>query len=50
MFGSDDYCAPGVVEEHLEDVRSSVIELGVCDEVKELLRRLDAVAEEMGDE
>ena len=51
LFGSDDYCEPGVVEKELEELRSSVMELGVdCGEVKELLRRIDAVAENMRDE
>ena len=51
LFGSDDYCEPGVFDKELEDVRSDVMELGVdCDEVKELLRRIDAVAENMSDE
>jgi hypothetical protein len=50
LFGGD-WCAPGIVDKELEDVRSSVMELGVdCDEVKELLRRIDAVAENMSDE
>jgi hypothetical protein len=51
LFGSDDYCEPGVVDKKLEELRSSVMELGVdCGEVKELLRRIDAVAENMSDE
>jgi hypothetical protein len=55
LFGSDDYCVPGTVEKQLEELRSDVMELGaddheLSDEVKELLRRIDVVAEEFSDE
>lgn len=58
LFGSDDWCAPGVVDRELDDLRDDVNKLGDeakelgldCDEVKELLRRIDAVAENMSDE
>jgi|ERR1700678_3050712 len=54
LFGpDDDYCAPGVVEKELEELRSQVMELEVMelgDEAKALLRRIDELAEKMSDE
>jgi hypothetical protein len=50
LFDGDDWGVPGYFEPEFVQLRTRVMELGDSDEVKELLRRIDELAESLGDE